>query len=377
MSGTDRGNQRLRTLDRWIGCPLVWTLGLVRTKRTKPPAITHIGVLMFGAIGDALLAASIIADIRSAYPNTRVTAFASDSNRGTLDLLDGIDAVVVVPIKHPNLAIRAIRETRVDVVLDTGQWPRISAILACLSGAKFTIGFKTPGQFRHWAFDIAVEHSRDCHEIVNFRRLLGGLGITGTSFPKFKSELRAGATPLRSDRYVVFHPWATGFRSNLREWDETNWVALAKQIFDKQLKIAITGSQADVARAQALACAINEPGKVEILAGATTLKGTATALWLAEAVVSVNTGIMHLAALLGCPTVGLHGPTNPLRWGPVGPNTNVVAPNPAGGCGYLNLGYEYPRNPPNCMSRLKVADVMDRLVAVIEHDSRRSLLSPN
>jgi ADP-heptose:LPS heptosyltransferase len=27
---------------------------------------------------------------------------------------------------------------------------------------------------------------------------------------------------------------------------------------------------------------------------------------------------MHLAAMQGIPTIGLHGPSNPLRWGPAG-----------------------------------------------------------
>ena len=34
--------------------------------------------------------------------------------------------------------------------------------------------------------------------------------------------------------------------------------------------------------------------------------------------VSGNTGVMHLAAGLGVPLLALHGPTDPVKWGPLG-----------------------------------------------------------
>jgi ADP-heptose:LPS heptosyltransferase len=74
------------------------------------------------------------------------------------------------------------------------------------------------------------------------------------------------------------------------------------------------------------------------------------------AVVSVNTGIMHLAALLDVPTVGLHGPTNPLRWGPLGQNSVALLPK-EGKFAYLNLGFEYPPGTENVLRYISVGDV--------------------
>jgi len=76
----------------------------------------------------------------------------------------------------------------------------------------------------------------------------------------------------------------------------------------------------------------------------------------AACVVSVNTGNMHLAAALNVPVVGLHGPTNPARWGPIGGNAQIVRPS-SDECCYLNLGWEYPRNPPDCMGAIAVEQV--------------------
>jgi len=54
----------------------------------------------------------------------------------------------------------------------------------------------------------------------------------------------------------------------------------------------------------------------EVLVGRDGLGEIARALMHAEVLVSVNTGIMHLGAILGVPTVSINGPTSSRRWGP-------------------------------------------------------------
>jgi ADP-heptose:LPS heptosyltransferase len=103
------------------------------------------------------------------------------------------------------------------------------------------------------------------------------------------------------------------------------------------------------------------------LAGQTNLLTTAAYVNGAAAVVSVNTGTMHLAALFNKPLVALHGPTNPDRWGPVypgasnGQNTLVLGPGLKEGGAYLNLGFEYPQNPIYLMDQISVEAVVDAL----------------
>jgi ADP-heptose:LPS heptosyltransferase len=40
--------------------------------------------------------------------------------------------------------------------------------------------------------------------------------------------------------------------------------------------------------------------------------------------VGADTGPTHLAAALGVPTVALFGPTDPDRWGPIGPSVSTI-----------------------------------------------------
>ena len=41
-----------------------------------------------------------------------------------------------------------------------------------------------------------------------------------------------------------------------------------------------------------------------------------------------DSGITHLAAMLGVPTLALFGPTDPLIWRPLGPSVRVIREHP-------------------------------------------------
>jgi ADP-heptose:LPS heptosyltransferase len=363
---SERGNRGKRVLDLAVGSVLVAALGGLRRPREKPADIATIGLFMFGAIGDTLLASAIVPDLERAFPFARIIAFISKANRGVLELLDGYDEVVVVPVTQPLAAVSLIRRYPVDVLIDIGQWARVSALLARLARSRFAIGFKTAGQHRHFAFDACVEHCATVHELENFRALLSGLGLNGRSLPRFKPALLAETQAPAPRRYVVFHPWASGFRSEWREWASANWAQLGRLVLEWDYDIVVTGGPEDAPRADALAAMLGGGDRVTSLAGRASLRQTTVAVGRAAAVVSVNTGIMHLAALLGRPMVALHGPTNARRWGPVGTSAVIVGPGPEAGGGFLNLGFEYPRVPPDCMGQIPVAAVAQPLRAMLE-----------
>jgi ADP-heptose:LPS heptosyltransferase len=370
LGKAERGRTFLRKLDRWIGVPSLWIWSLFRPKKAKPAQIQHIGLCVFAAIGDALLASSLIADLKKAYPDSKITIFATAANKAAFDLIEGYDQLVSVPITNPWRAIAVVRQHPVDLLIDTSQWSRIGAVVAAFSGARWTIGFETEGQSRHFAYDAYAKHSPKVHELTNFAALLGPLGIpTYLTPPIAKSRLMAIECLNIRQPYVVLHPWASGNRFELREWPTDRWVDLAKRIIQAGYGLVITGGPGDTDRANLLCKQIGSSQNPSLLnlAGKTSLLETASYLQSAAVVISVNTGTMHLAALLGVPLVALHGPTNPLRWGPIYPgSTNgdrslILGPGIGKGGAYLNLGFEYPSNPIYLMDQISTDDVIGAL----------------
>lgn len=359
-----RNSAPARLVDRAAGSPLLWLLGALRAKRPVPEAIKRVGVMMFETIGDTLLASTLVGSLRASYPRLEVVVFCSKGNLGVLPLIDGIHAVVEVPLTRPVLALAAIRSVPVDVMIDIGQWPRWYALLCALSRGRHTIGFATPGQWRHFAYDSPVPHHGDVHELENFQRLLSPFaGIV--PLPPALALKEVGKPPAEiaaKAPYVVVHPWASGFNFAAREWPLDRWAALVRRICATGRTVLVTGGPADRARSSELAALCSDLPVVPI-AGASPLTDVAAILRRADALVCVNTGIMHLAAILDVPLVALHGPTSRRRWGPVGARSVAIAPPPSMPAEFLNLGFEYPNRAVDCMAAISVDEVFAALDA--------------
>lgn len=361
-----RGSSTLKRVDRWIGIPLLFVLGpLARFIRRLSPrrAPNRIGVIKEAAIGDAIVMAGALSDLRRAYPHSTIVFFAGPSNIALARMLAIPDQVVLLPLERPLDCIKVLRAHHLDLLFDAGQWPRINALLCLMSGASWTVGFKTPRQHRHLGYDEVVAHRADIHEVDNFRRLLS-IDRVPPSQPSFDIRYTKHAPPT-PEPYAVLHQWPGGERSGLKEWPQENWVAVARHLQSRGLTIVLTGAPSDKIRNENVAAllaasAINHAGR--------PLSELPSMLEQAEVVVSVNTGLMHMAAVMDVPVVGLHGPTSVRRWGPWGTHAIAVASrDPASQ--YLNLGFEYPAHC-SAMRRLEPADVIESVDLLLARSPR-------
>lgn len=363
----ERNAKLLKYLDRYLGIPLVALIGIFKKRHHEPKEIRSVGIFAFAAIGDSILSSVLITSIKRAGPNTKIVIFASKANAPIYSVLSGFDELVVLPITKPWMALPILKKYSVDVLIDTSQWSRLGALYAALANAKWSVGFKTTEQYRAGAYDVGVEHSNQCHEIDNFKRLLNPLGIEPDSRLSLAENLK-NTKNLKlvapSEKYVVLHPWASGSHFQLREWPSFHWSSLAKELAKLNIDIIISGSAADKLKANKLAQEINLGDKVRVIAGKVSLAQFSNILLHAKACISVNTGVAHLAGSLNVPTVALNGPTNADRWGIRGENAvNLNVPKAQGGA-FLSLGFEYPQNPNYIMNQISVNSVLDSLNAL-------------
>jgi ADP-heptose:LPS heptosyltransferase len=360
----ERGQVWLRLIDGYVGIPLVLVLG-ARPKKRLLPAFSTLGLLQTAAIGDTVLMSGLLVDLRRSFPDVRIVLFTGPSNYPIAQLLKGPDEVVKLPVDNPLQAVRILRSNRVEVLCDFGPWPRLNAVCAALSGARFLIGFRTSGEYRHYAYDRAVDHSARVHELENQRALIRALGVESTSRPSLKVDVPV-PRGLSSKSYLVFHAWPAGYRAYLKEWPRSYWVKLGDGVRPLGYSVVLTGGASDVKQTEALRSCL-EPclGKsVVSFAGKASLPETIGILREAAAVISVNTGIVHLAAAVETPVISLNGPTDSVRWGPIGPNSiSIDAEGPD--CGYLNLGFEYRGHREDCMSTIRPERVLEALRRVL------------
>ena len=362
-ASTTRVSRRLKVLDRFVGIPLALGFALAPKRRTfDRTRVRRIGLMKTAAIGDTLLLAGLLDDVRRTFPKSSLVFITGADNKQAAELLPGrADEHIVISPKAPLAAVRAIRAANLDVIVDFGSWPRFDALLAACSGANFRLGFRTDGQFRHYGFDRSVAHSKTIHERENYRRLLSEIGVDAVTAPSITPPRALSPDRFPPRPYVVFHPSSGGFMGSVKEWSFDRWVDLGRRLAARQWQIVVTGAEGDRPKTEMLTERLRLAGTCPInLAGHHTLAEVADVLAASEVVVTVNTGLMHLAALVGARTVSLEGPTPVRRWGPLGPRArSVVTTLPH--CGYLDLGFEYAGQRLDCMDGVHVDAVMEAI----------------
>jgi ADP-heptose:LPS heptosyltransferase len=124
---------------------------------------------------------------------------------------------------------------------------------------------------------------------------------------------RAGIDP--GARLIALHP---GAGSPAKCWPAARWAELWRALGCQASAVVICGP-ADLDAARELSQDIDSPVLTE-----PPLPELAAVLAGCAALLGHDSGISHLSAALGVPTLALFGPTDPLGWAPRGPRVSVL-----------------------------------------------------
>jgi len=154
--------------------------------------------------------------------------------------------------------------------------------------------------------------------------LLQPLAAIGLHAPDALEPIRAtdaeasGARSLLSllpERFLAVHP---GSGSPRKSWPPDRFASLVEALAPGRPWLLIEGP-ADVEAAAPLA---RRPGAV--VARGLDARALGAVLSRAGMFVGHDSGVTHLAAAWGAPTLALFGPTDPAVWAPVGPRVRIV-----------------------------------------------------
>jgi heptosyltransferase-2 len=130
-----------------------------------------------------------------------------------------------------------------------------------------------------------------------------------------RNGLAAEAGPV-----VTLSPGAVGAG---KAWPPEHYAALAKTLAADSASVWVLGGPGETATARQIAEAAG-PG-VRDLTG-TDLRNAVLALAAADLSVTNDSGLMHVSAALGTPTVAIFGPTSPWHWKPLNPVSAILEP---------------------------------------------------
>lgn len=109
-----------------------------------------------------------------------------------------------------------------------------------------------------------------------------------------------------------------------KRWPTEYYAELAQQYLQRDWQVVLFGSANDREVTAAIAAYAGAGDRCHDLAGHTTLAEAVDTLSLADAVVSNDSGLMHIAAALSRPLVVVYGPTSPGFTPPLNDNSRVV-----------------------------------------------------
>ena len=351
----------LKLLDLLFGKPACFLL----KKHSASPSNKNRNLLIIrpGGIGDAVLLAPAVGAIKKKFPQAEVSVLAEKRNAGIFALIPGVDLVLRYDVPKEFLAAFRLRP---DVVIDTEQYHRLSAVVARLMGANILIGFGTNERAR--LFHHAIGYSHDNYEAISFMQLLGPLGIDPIDIhetPFLTIPVAAQSRAANLLGLLVETPFVTIFPGASipeRRWSGERFGEVAASLAALGYRIVIVGGQED----RATADLIIADGDGLNLAGQTDLTETAAIIRQSAMLISGDSGLLHIGVGLGIPTLSLFGPGISQKWAPKGPQHRVLNHHlPCSPC--TRFGYTQKcRHNAKCIQEITPDEVVQAAIMMLK-----------
>lgn len=177
-----------------------------------------------------------------------------------------------------------------------------------------------------------------CNHLVNFSRVKSDLHESQLNFSllrpfRYRPNIDVAAVGtyygLESEqgfdellnpkkRNVIVHPKSKG---SAKEWGLLNYAKLVQEMGGANFQVFITGLKDEGALIRREMPSIFDGDHVTDLTGQMSLAELASFMKNVDGLIAGSTGVLHLAAALGVPVVGLYSPMRPIhpgRWRPIG-----------------------------------------------------------
>lgn len=275
-------------------------------------------------IGDAVMAQPLLQMLRQRHPARPIDVLAPPSVAPVWRAMAEVDSVLETPFRHGPLqlrerwkyarVLRARGYTHAYVLPNTLKY----ALIPWLAGIPTRVGYK--GEMRYGLLNAMHHDDTPPRPMVAFYAALaqrpGRAQLETLPRPALgASSGQIGAVCARvgialERALIVFAPGAEFGAA--KRWPPAHFAALAQTIVeaDPGAQVAMLGSPKDKPACDEIAALAANAG-IFNLAGATRLDEAIALIARADAVVSNDSGLLHIASALNRPVIALYGPTDP------------------------------------------------------------------
>ena len=294
----------------------------VRSKSLTLPASPRILVVRLDErVGNLILLTPLLSSLRQRFPNPQVALLANIKGKVLLENHPAINTIHLFDKRKyfgkqsPWGVIRKVRREHYDLAIDAGNpiGPSTTqTIVVWISGALHTLGVKRPDDAQLFSQVVNISDP-DAHEIdlrLELLKALPGQGSTrqvSLTLPEQNSEIDSYLKKI-PERFVVLNIGARLIQKQLTA-DEYKEVVFAIQ--ESGFVPVLSYGPAE----EPLAKEIASPSDSPLAPPPTDLLALSYLMSKASAVVTCDTGPMHLAVAMQTPTFGIFVSTSPKRFG--------------------------------------------------------------
>lgn len=285
-----------------------------------------------GGAGDSLMASVVARALREKYERVDALTLA-----GHADVLARVPDIDRVEIDDPALSdadlAQRVAQKQYDAAIVTWATARTAAV-PFLARIPVRVGQARRLYSRRFTNRVTVRSERGdvtshwTQILLDYARAIGC--DTADAMPRFVPvQADAGTADtlmneigVEAQRFAIVHT-TNAIAPQRGIWPTQGWGALVQAVRERwNMPVLLTGAPADRAIVEDIA---RTSGGIAI-AGKTSQGAFGALAQRSKVFAGITTGSMHIAAAVGCPTVGIFPfqTDTPERWAPLGPRTSIV-----------------------------------------------------
>ena len=398
----------MRRLDYCLGIPLCFVLMIIHSfsrlrlfvfREDKDRTPQKILFIKLSEMGGVILSYPLIKRIEEEYPQAKRFFLTFDKNKPVfkVKVLDVVHNILTIRedsiclfILDTLRVIKKLRKENIDVVFDLELFSRFTAMLTYLTKATKRIGFyqySFEGLYRGNLLTHKVQYNSLIHISKAFLSLSQVIKAEKKISPELKKIISdneialPGFIPSEKDRERALNRLRSLGMSKgvrlflinpgegtipLREWPLENFIALSKDILKDSRNYIIVVGNVDLSNKAKRFCETLDGNRCINLNGKTTLSELLTLFNIAEALISYDCGLAHIASLTSIKKFVIFGPDTPQVHSPLGVNTYIIYSNfPCSPCfSAFNHRKSACRNN-KCLKAIKPDEVYEILKPVL------------
>lgn len=298
-------------------------------------SVKHILSFRNDRFGEFLLNIPAFRALKQSFPGATLTLVVNPGVRELARSIETVDDVIIWENrKHHFREIyrfsREIKNKQFDLCVILNPSKEFN-IVSFLAGIPCRVGYD-----RKWGFLLThklqdKKHLGCKHEIEYNLELVNCIGARSEDKSLSLKIDESSANGLfnsshleKAGNLIAVHPWTS---DSMKQWPLGSFRKLAQRLAeDFSMKVLIIGSRDNLEKSVSYFSGL-EPNTIN-LTGKTTLTQLAALLMNCKALVSADSGPVHLASCVGLPVVAIFRNDipgkGPKRWGPVSPGSVVI-----------------------------------------------------